>query len=378
LTIHHKKGHGTMNIDYSARQRKLIGITGVDAVALVPGANLTYFTGLDFELSKRPTVALFSDDGLAFIVPELEVPRIAQRPDLEPHLFVWSDKDGFAGAFAEAVKKLKLTDSPLGVDGLTMRVFERDAFESAGAKTIKNVGKNLLSIRAIKTESEVELMRQACKMSESALHRLMAVVKAGMTEREIAEMLSRYLIEAGCDSLSFDTHVQTGENSALPHGTVSSRVLGENDYLLIDYGGRFNNYPADITRTFCLGTPTDKMREIYDVVLEANRAALAVAKAGVPCSVLDDAARAVITNAGYGEYFTHRTGHGLGLEIHELPQIAGGVEDVLEVGMVFTIEPGIYISGLGGVRIEDNIHITENGAESLTHFPRRLSYENKG
>ncbi len=364
-----------MNIDYSARQSKLIGITGVDAVALVPGANFTYFTGLDFELSKRPTVALFSDEGLAFIVPELEVPRIAQRPDLEPHLFVWNDKDGFAGAFAEAVKKLKLTSAPLGVDGLTMRVFEKDAFENAGATKIHNVGKNLLGIRAIKTPDEVELMRQACRMSETALHRLMTVVKAGMTEREIADMLTRYLMEAGCQSLAFDTHVQTGENSALPHGTVTNRVLGKDEYLLIDYGGRFNDYPADITRTFCLGTPTEQMREIYDIVLEANRAATAVAKAGVTCGEVDNAAREVITKAGYGEYFTHRTGHGLGLEIHELPQIASNIEDVLEVGMVFTIEPGIYISGLGGVRIEDNIYITENGAEVLTHFPRRLMYE---
>ena len=364
-----------MNIDYSERQSKLIGITGVDAVALVPGANFSYFTGLDFELSKRPTVALFSDEGLIFIVPELEVPRIAQATYLSPRLIVWNDKDGFAGAFEEAVKKLKLTSSPLGVDGLTMRVFERDAFEVAGATMIKNVGKNLLGIRAIKTPDEVELMRQACRMSETALHRLMTVVKAGMTEREIADMLTRYLLEVGCETLAFDAHVQTGENSALPHGTVSNRVLSENEYLLIDYGGRYNGYPADITRTFCLGTPSEKMQEIYNVVLEANRAAIAVAKAGVTCGEVDNAAREVITKAGYGEYFTHRTGHGLGLEIHELPQIASGVDDVLEVGMVFTVEPGIYISGLGGVRIEDNIYITENGAEVLTHFPRRLGYE---
>lgn len=365
----------SMNIDYGARQAKLIGITGVDAVALVPGANLTYFTGLDFELSKRPTIAIFSDAGLAFIVPELEVPRIAQKTYLDANLFVWNDKDGFMGAFHQAIKKLKLTSAPLGVDGLTMRVFERDAFADSGVGEIRNVGKQLLNIRAIKTIDEVDLMRQACRMSETALHRLMTTVKAGMTEREIAETLTRYLFEAGCETLAFDTHVLTGENSALPHGTVSSRVLGVDEYLLIDYGGRYNGYPADITRTFCLGTPSEKMREIYNIVLEANRAGIAVAKAGVPCGDVDKAARDVITKAGYGEYFIHRTGHGLGLEVHELPQIAADVTDVLEVGMVFTVEPGIYIPGFGGVRIEDNIYITENGAEVLTHFPKRLTYE---
>lgn len=376
LAKHLKRMRGnSMNIDYGARQAKLIGITGVDAVALVPGANMTYFTGLDFELSKRPTVAIFSDAGLAFIVPELEVPRIAQKTYLEGDLFVWNDKDGFMGAFHEATKKLKLTSAPLGVDGLTMRVFERDAFADSGVGEIRNVGKQLLNIRAIKTTDEVDLMRQACRMSETALHRLMTTVKVGMTEREIAEMLTRYLYEAGCETLAFDTHVLTGENSALPHGTLSSRILDADEYLLIDYGGRYNGYPADITRTFCLGTPSEKMREIYNIVLEANRAGIAVAKAGVPCGDVDKAARDVITKAGYGEYFIHRTGHGLGLEIHELPQIAADVTDVLEVGMVFTVEPGIYIPGFGGVRIEDNIHITENGAEVLTHFPKRLTYE---
>jgi Xaa-Pro dipeptidase len=193
-----------------------------------------------------------------------------------------------------------------------------------------------------------------------------------MTEQEIAAELARLLREAGSEGDSFAPLVQTGPNSALPHGKVTQRALEEGDLLLIDFGGTRHKYPADITRTFCLGDPSEEIQKIYDTVLAANQAAAAAAKPGVPCGEVDKAAREVIEAAGYGEYFIHRTGHGLGMSVHELPQIAAGVEDVLETGMIFTIEPGIYVPGLGGVRIEDNVHVTETGVEVLTQYPRSL------
>jgi len=365
-----------MKFDYEKRAYKLVGLTGIDAVAIVPGPNMEYFTGLEFHLSERPTIAVFSKQhGLAFIVPELEVPKIAQRPDLEANLFAWSDTDGFQAAFKDLVKALELDDSVLGVDGQTMRVFEYMAFQKAGATDMKDMGHDLLDIRAIKTEDEVDAMREAIRMSEQALHRLMDWVKPGMTEREIASELSRLLKEAGSTGEAFPPLVQSGANSAVPHGFTSERAVGKDEFMLIDFGGRIHGYPADITRTFCLGTPDEDMKRIYDTVLEANLAATAIAAPGVKCGDVDKAARDVIEAAGYGEYFIHRTGHGLGLEGHEAPQIASGVEDELEPGMVFTIEPGIYVPGLGGVRIEDNIHVTENGVEVLTQFPRKLTVD---
>ena len=363
-----------MNFDYKARQARLIGITGADAVAIVPGPNMVYYTGLHFHLSERPTIALFTDgEGLSFIIPELEIPKLAARPDLGARFFPWTDEAGFAGAFQEAARHLRLKNATVAVDGQAMRVFEYLAMQAAGIQTMKDAGHDLLRIRAIKTEPEVAAMREAVHLSEQALHRLMQWVKPGMTERDIAAELSRVLREAGSQAEAFAGLVQTGPNSALPHGMVSERVLADDEYLLIDFGGMIHGYPADITRTFCLGTPTAQMQKIYDTVLAANQAAIAIAGPGVACGDVDKAARDVIANAGYGEYFIHRTGHGLGLAGHELPQIAGGVEDVLEPGMVFTVEPGIYIEGLGGVRIEDNIHVTENGVEVLTHFPRTLA-----
>lgn len=366
-----------MKFDYAARRTKLKGITGSDVVALVPGANMVYHTDLHFHLSERPIIAFYdiSAGKLAFVIPELEVPKLADHPELEAQVFAWSDVEGYTGALEQAVSALKLDSGVLGVDGQTMRVFESMALQDAGVKQIANVGKQLLDIRAIKTQEEVEAMREACQLSEQALHRLMAWIEPGMTEAEIGGELSRILAEAGSRDLAFSPLVQTGPNSAVPHGFTSDRVLQEGEFLLIDFGGKKHGYPADITRTFCLGTPSAEMQKIFDTVRDANEAAIAISRPGVTCGEVDKAARDVIEKAGYGDYFIHRTGHGLGLEGHELPQIASGVDEPLEVGMVFTIEPGIYIPGLGGVRIEDDVHVTETGVDVLTSYHKTMKPE---
>ena len=365
-----------MTPDYSARQAKLRDIAGADAIAIVPGPNMVYFTGLHFHLSERPTIAIFTPDGnLSIIIPQLEIPKLEARPDLEARAFGWTDKDGFEGAFADAVRELGLQGKLLGVDGMTMRVSEWLTFQAVDTSLrVKPVEHSLTHIRAIKAPDEIDAMRQACRLSEAALDKLLAWVEPGMTEKAIAARLAEELVGQGSHSLSFEPLVQTGPNSALPHGFITERALAAGEFLLIDFGGAVNGYPADITRTFCLGTPTAEMQKMYDTVLRANEAACKIGGPGVPMGALDKAARDVITDAGYGEYFIHRTGHGLGLDIHEpIPQIAAGVEDLLEPGMTFTIEPGVYVPGLGGVRIEDNVAVTEDGLEVLTSYPRRLA-----
>lgn len=366
-----------MPVDYKARQNRLREIAGVEAIAVVPGANMIYFTGLHFHLSERPIIGLFTPDGnLSMIIPELEVPKLHERPDLEVRAFPWNDADGFMPAFEQAVRELGLSDSTLGVDGLTMRVTEMLAFQSVDSSLkVSAIEREIIKIRAIKMPDEIEAIRQAIQISEEALARLMTYVQPGMSEIEIAKKLTEEMVAGGIQGEAFTPLVQTGPNSALPHGMLTDRRLGADEYLLIDYGGRMHEYPADITRTFCLGTPTAEMRKIYDVVLAANQAAIAASGPGVPMGAVDKAARDIITAAGYGQYFIHRTGHGLGLEGHELiPQIAAGVEDLLEPGMAFTIEPGIYIPGLGGVRVEDNVVITETGVDVLTTYPRSLTF----
>lgn len=362
-------------MDYNARRAALAqAMSDVDVIALVPGANMKYYTGLNYHLSERPIVALIAGDQLSMIVPELEVPQIKARPDLEVRIFAWSDKDGYQGAYAEAIKSLGLHDAVIGVDDKTMRVFELEGFlEASPSIRRRAVGTRLLDIRAHKDEGEVEALRGAIQRSEAAFDDLLKWVEVGMTEREIAQKLGKLLTEHGCQGLSFDTLVQTGSNSALPHGNVTDRKLEAGEFLLVDWGGRYGGYPADLTRTVCIGTPSDEMVKIYETVLAANRAACAIAAPGVTCGTVDKAARDVIEAAGYGAYFIHRTGHGLGLEVHELPQIAANVEAPLEVGNVFTVEPGIYVPGVGGVRIEDNVLITPDGCEVLTTYKRTLS-----
>ncbi len=366
-----------MTADYSARRAQLAAIPEVDAVAIVPGANMLYFTGLDLHLSERPIIALFTPDGqMSVIIPELEAPRLAARPDLAARAFPWSDTDGYEGAFSATAQALGLGEGAvLGVDGMTMRVTEGLALQQAApGLALRPVERALIAIRARKQPDEIALMRRAVAVAEQALDRLLAWVQPGMTERQIAAQLVRELEALGSSRLAFEPLVQTGPNSALPHVTVTERALQPDEFFLVDFGAVVDGYPSDITRTFCLGAPSAEMQTIFDTVLRANEAARAAAGPGVPMGDVDRAARAVIEAAGYGPYFIHRTGHGLGLDAHEpIPQIAAGVPDLLEPGMAFTIEPGVYIPGLGGVRIEDDVVVTETGLDVLTSYPRRLA-----
>ncbi|MCU0513237.1 MAG: Xaa-Pro peptidase family protein [Anaerolineae bacterium] len=361
-----------MTIDYQARLQKILDTVAADAVAFVPGANMLYFTGLHLHLSERPTIALLTRQGLFFIMPYLEMLKLEQRPDLAAQGFAWSDTDGYAGAFQQAAALLR--GQRLAVDGMTMRVFEWLALAQAGVDVSQAVdaGQALLGIRAIKTPQEIAWLKRANEIAESALAATLARVQPGMTERQIATVLNDALNAAGSEGPAFGTIVLTGPKSALPHGSPDERVLGADEFLLIDFGALHHDYPSDITRTFCLGTPSAEMRRIYEAVYRANAAARAIARPGITCGAVDAAARHEIIAAGYGDYFTHRTGHGLGLSGHELPQVAAGVETVLQPGMVFTIEPGIYLPHLGGVRIEDDMVVTETGCESLTTFRREL------
>lgn len=361
--------------DYAARQARLRDLPNLDAVVLVPGANLRYFTGLEFHTSERPLLAIFSAGELALVIPELEVPQLGRYPHLSPQLFAWSDEEGYEGAFRAALEALELDEQVLGIDGLTMRAGEYLALlAEAPELQVRRAERELLRLRARKEPAEIAAIREAIALSERALLRLLPELSVGQSEREIADRLGQLLREEGSDEDAFPALVQSGPNSALPHGSPSARTLAEGEALLIDYGGRTGGYPADITRTYALGTPTDALVRIFEVVSAANRAAIAATKPGAEMQAVDRAARQVIEAAGYGKYFIHRTGHGLGLEVHEgIPQLAEGVKDTLEPGMIATLEPGIYLPGFGGVRLEDDVVVTETGCEVLTQLPHRLS-----
>ena len=360
-------------IDYLARLDNLLARSEAELVAFVPGENMVYFTGLHFHLSERPILGLYTRDGLSFIIPELEVTKLDAAPELEARRFMWTDGSGYQAAFREAVSALATGADSWALDGQTLRLFEWLALEGAGvsAEKLLDIGDLFLNLRARKEAGEIASLQRAVDISEAALRETMAWAKPGMSEREIADRLSAEMLARGAQGLAF-LLVLTGEKSGLPHGNTGDRVWGEDEFLLIDFGARYNEYPADITRTFCQGKPTAQMRAMYDAVYAANKAAREFARPGVSCEEVDRVARRQIEAAGLGDYFIHRLGHGLGLSVHELPNIVEGNQQILEEGMVFTIEPGVYVPGVGGVRIEDNVVVSEEGINVLTSYPREL------
>lgn len=357
------------------RLQEIAAGASVDVIALVPGPNLFYLTGAHFHLMERPVIGLFPQEGdPAFILPEMERSKLEDAPPYPLQTFAYSDAEGHDGAFSRAVDALGLRGKRLGVEGLRMRFAESQLLaRHAPGMMILDTGDALAELRLRKDRHEIAAIRQAITLSEDALREVLAGIRAGMSEQQIANALLIAMLQRGGGSVPFEPLVQTGPNSALPHGLPGERALREGDILLIDFGTTVGGYASDITRTFVLGELRDVgLRDAYAVVLAANEAGRKAAGPGVPCQEVDRAARAEIEKAGLGEYFIHRTGHGLGMEAHEGPFIREGNTQPLQPGHVITVEPGVYLPGVGGVRIEDDVLITANGSESLTTFPRAL------
>lgn len=244
---------------------------------------------------------------------------------------------------------------------------------SAGKIQVRALSNAVERLRAVKDRGEMALIREAVKRAEDAFREVKPYIKAGARERTIALRLEERLKKRGCRRIPFGIIVASGENSALPHAGATDRRLAPGDLVVIDWGGEAGGYCSDMTRTLLVrGGGTGRKREIYNLVLEANRRAVSSVAPAVEAGLIDGSARDVIKKAGYGRFFGHALGHGVGLEVHELPRIARGGKGRLKEGMVFTVEPGIYVPGLGGVRIEDMVTVDGRGAEPLTSLPKRL------
>jgi len=350
---------------------------GIDYLALVPGANFTWLTGLHYMMLKRPVILLVAaqaDAESLFVLPALEAPPWEAAPPLPARLLPWNDGEGPDGAMAQAAARMG-PGRTVAAETYRMRLLEFNLMRAhlADFRTV-SAEDVLTPARIVKDAAEIAAHQRAAHVVESALGEILAQVQVGMTEREIAGRLSAALLLHGGEPTPIEPHVQSGPNSAMPHGSTSHRSVERGDLLLFDFVTTVDGYYADITRTFVVGRdPNPEQERIYSLVQTANAAGLALARPGIACGDLDASVREVIAGAGYGEYFIHRTGHGLGLEVHEEPQIAPGSTRLLEPGMVFTIEPGIYLPGWGGVRIEDNVVVTGSGSESFTTFPRALT-----
>lgn len=227
-------------------------------------------------------------------------------------------------------------------------------------------------LREVKDEEEIAIVEKACEIADKAFSHILTYIKPGMTEIQVANELDFYMRSLGASSVSFETIVASGLRSAMPHGVASEKIIEQGDMITIDFGCYYNGYVSDMTRTISLGEPSDKLREIYNVVKEAQQKVLDVAKPGMTGVELDAVARDYIASKGYSEAFGHSTGHGIGLEIHEGPNVSKLAEKAFVPGNIITNEPGIYLPGIGGVRIEDDMLVTENGIKRLTHSEKEL------
>ena len=365
-----------MTMMFAERLRRLkqqLTAADVDFLALVPGPNLIYFTGLRMHLSERPIVALLpaNDAPPILIAPAFEVGKAST--ELAWRTYSYADGTPYQAAFEAAADACDLHGKAIAVEPLGMRMIEWTLL-SQSVRQLKHVFATELiaPLRMVKDETEVAKIRQAIALAESAFTRTLGHIRAGMTEREVAGVLMGHLLSAGAQSLLFEPLVQAGPNAANPHAHAGDRPLQRGDLVVIDFGAVVDGYGSDITRTIAIGEPDAEMRAVYEVVKAANAAGRAAARPGATGEAVDRAARAVIESAGYGPSFTHRTGHGLGLEGHEPPYMVRGETTVLQPGMTFTVEPGIYLAGKGGVRIEDDVLITADGSETLTTLTRDL------
>lgn len=333
-----------------------------DGALIVSPENRRYFTGFD------------ASDGFLFATKNGSVFLTDSR-------YIEAAKDKINCCDVEE-KKTKLIEyaerfscKTLAVeaDRLTVTQLKNLRMALHGIKlTTVETDKIIDELRAVKTDEEIENICKAQRIAEAALEHILGFIKIGVTEKQIALELDHYMLSHGAEALSFETIAISGANTSKPHGVPTDKKIEDGDFVTMDYGAVVNGYHSDMTRTVAVGHVSDEQKKVYDTVLKAQLASLEILRSGLKCSDGDKAARDVIAEAGYGEFFRHSTGHGVGIEIHEKPNLSPKSVATLQSGNVVTVEPGIYIPKKFGVRIEDMALITENGCKNLTNAPKEL------
>ena len=355
-----------------ARAQQLMAEQKINSICLAGGTSLDYFSGVHWGNSERMFIMVIPMRGEPFyIAPGFEEERSREQIAMgnggtHAQVFTWQEDESPYTLTASSLKERGLLTGKMGIEETVKFVFADSIGRAAPTVTITSATPITSACRMIKSAHEMELLRLASQVTLAAYEAAWKSIKEGMTQQDFGA-----LVAAGHAQQGFQGYasVQVGKYSALPHGSVTKQYIREGTILLIDGGCRVEGYESDISRTFVLGKPTDKMKQVFDIVSRAQSAALAQAKPGVPAGSVDAAARKVIVDAGYGpayKYFTHRVGHGLGMDGHEWPYLVKDNPLPLQKDMVFSDEPGVYIPGEFGVRLEDDMHITEHAAELLT------------
>jgi Xaa-Pro dipeptidase len=341
----------------------------VDVLLLFPGANIDYYTGFPIGMSERLAAAVIPvEDEPYFIVNKLE----GELRGLDPwfkKVYLWDEHEDPVELLAEKLKEAGYRR--LGISVEAPWGWVNSLKEKLPYVEMVDVSDHIGYVRMVKDPEEIALIEEACRISDETMEEAFAQLRTGMTEKELQALMTNGMVKRGA-SRAF-AGVLFGERAALPHGGAGERKLKPGEFVLVDMGGLYKGYWSDCTRTVFYGDePTERQSTIYEIVLAANKAAYEASKPGVTCESIDVAARDLIEKAGYGEYFIHRLGHGIGKEIHEHPYMVRNNKQLLESNMVYSDEPGIYIVGDIGIRVEDTLVCTDGGARSLTHFPRTL------
>ncbi|RFU70756.1 aminopeptidase P family protein [Peribacillus saganii] len=345
----------------------------MQAAMLTSPDTVFYLSGFRTNPHERLLALLVFQEAEPFLVcPKMEV-EAARNAGWNFEIISYTDIENPWESIYSSVSKRAINIQKLAVEKehLNVERFEKVNKLFSSPKLFAAEEK-LRQLRMVKNDKEIELIREACKIADFAVEAGVAEISEGKTEMEILAAIEFELKKTGINEMAFSTMVLTGANAASPHGTPGITKIKKGDLVLFDLGVVYNGYCSDITRTVAYGGVSDKQAEIYRTVLKAQEAAASATKPGISCSELDLTARRIITEQGYGEYFPHRLGHGLGTSVHEYPSLTETNLLKLQEGMVFTIEPGIYVPGLAGVRIEDDILVTSDGFEALTKYPKTL------
>lgn len=331
------------------------------------------------DINRRYLTGMKSSAGYVLVFPEqsyllIDFRYIEKARQVVKHCEVIEQKANIFQQFDELLKKhqaktIAIEDRSLSVQRCENLKAHLKNYEFLTDDTLSQA---LYDLRTVKSPEEIQKIKQAQRIAEDALKALLEKLHAGMTEIQVALELDFYMRSHGAEDLSFETIALTGSHTSMPHGVPDDREIQKGDFVLMDFGAVVDGYHSDMTRTVCIGQPSEQMREVYEIVRKAQDTAKAFVKAGISGKALDASAREVIAQAGYGDYFGHSLGHGVGLEIHEFPIATPNREQILPENGVVTVEPGIYLPEKFGVRIEDFVHITKNGCENLTNIPNSL------
>ena len=361
-----------LNKKYCNKLCEIMIKNNIDAMMIGPSVDLEFLTDFNPHICERFQAFFILSNGECFhISPQLYLEEAEKCLDSRTEIFMWKDSDIFLDAISVASQKYHLNGKTIAINNAIRGIDLIDIKEILNAKFIN--GHDILeNLRVIKDKGEIKKLREAAKIADKVMGETIDCICPGMTEKDIKKKIEDLFMQKGADGLSFEPIVASGPNSSMPHYCEDSRAIQEKDIIILDIGCKYKGYCSDTSRTVFVGGITDEEKKVYNIILRANKAGEETAKQGAKAENVDKASRDVIKSEGYGQYFLNRTGHGIGISVHEAPYIKTGNKQILEKGMAFSIEPGIYMQNKFGIRIEDIVVIGVDGSEVLNNFTKEI------